>query len=256
MNTFGAQFRPCIDLHGGKVKQIVGSTLSDSEENLSTNFVASFSPAYYAKLYQKHNLTGGHVIQLGPGNTQAAKEALAAWPKGLQIGGGINDSNAQEWLACGAAQVIVTSFIFSDGKFCEENLMKLCKTVKKSELVLDLSCRKKDGKYFIVTDRWQKFTSLELNKDTLEFFAQYACEFLSHAVDVEGKCNGIDPTLVDTLGNYSPIPAVYAGGIRDISDIELIEKSGKGLVHYTIGSALDIFGGSLSFDEVVSRKQM
>ena len=148
MNTFGAQFRPCIDLHGGKVKQIVGSTLSDSEENLSTNFVASFSPAYYAKLYQKHNLTGGHVIQLGPGNTQAAKEALAAWPKGLQIGGGINDSNAQEWLACGAAQVIVTSFIFSDGKFCEENLMKLCSKVKKSELVLDLSCRKKDNKYY------------------------------------------------------------------------------------------------------------
>jgi phosphoribosylformimino-5-aminoimidazole carboxamide ribotide isomerase len=131
--------------------------------------------------------------------------------------------------------------------------MKLCSKVKKSELVLDLSCRKKDNKYYIVTDRWQKFTSLELNKDTLEFFAQYACEFLIHAVDVEGKCNGIDPTLVDTLGKYSPIPAVYAGGIKDISDIELIEKSGKGIVHYTIGSALDIFGGTLSFEEVVSR---
>ena len=118
-------FKPCIDLHDGKVKQIVGGTLSDAPESLKTNFVATKPPAYYAELYRENGLEGGHVIMLGKGNTDAAKEALAAWPgdwdkcsigyfdvdsrvpftDGLQVGGGINDQNCQEWIEAGAGKV-------------------------------------------------------------------------------------------------------------------------------------------------------
>ncbi|KAG6861614.1 Histidine biosynthesis bifunctional protein hisB, partial [Termitomyces sp. Mi166 len=98
-------FRPCIDLHDGQVKQIVGGTLSDaSPETLKTNFVASQSPGDFARLYRDNKLEGGHVIKLGPGNDAAAQEALGAWPGGLQIGGGINDQNAQEWIDVGASK--------------------------------------------------------------------------------------------------------------------------------------------------------
>ena len=243
-------FRPCIDLHDGVVKQIVGGTLTD--DGAKTNFVASHSPAYYAELYKKDDLTGGHVIKLGPGNDDAAREALAAWHGGLQIGGGITAENAQEWLDAGAAKVIVTSYIFKDGEILLANLEKLFAAVGRERLVLDLSCRKKtDGNYYIVTDRWQKFTNRILNRETLEFLASYASEFLIHAVDVEGKQSGIDEELLNILAAHSPLPCTYAGGIHTFEDIEKIISAGKGQIGYTVGSALDIFGGPLPYAEIV-----
>ena len=243
-------FRPCIDLHDGVVKQIVGGTLTDS--GATTNFVARHSPAYYAELYRRDDLTGGHVIKLGPGNDDAARKALAAWPGGLQIGGGITAENAQEWLDAGAAKVIVTSYIFKDGEILLGNLEKLVSAIGKSRLVLDLSCRKKaDGNYYIVTDRWQEFTNRMLNRETMEFLSSYASEFLIHAVDVEGKQSGIDGELLDILAADSPLPCTYAGGIHTFEDITKIISAGKGKIGYTVGSALDIFGGKLPYTEIV-----
>ncbi len=255
MTKKGAQFRPCIDLHKGKVKQIVGSSLSDTETTLRTNFVASQSPAYFACLYRELDLTGGHVIQLGQGNENAAKEALNAWRGGLQLGGGVTPENAPLWLDEGASHVIVTSYIFSEGELHLDRLERLRKTVGKKHLVLDLSCRKRDGKFFIVTDRWQKFTRLEVSPETLDFLAGYAAEFLIHAVDVEGKCGGMDSGLLALLAEHSPIDCVYAGGISSLRDVEQIERCGQGRIHYTIGSALDIFGGSLSLNQIAARQK-
>ena len=243
-------FRPCIDLHDGVVKQIVGGTLTDS--GATTNFVAQHSPAYYAELYRRDDLTGGHVIKLGPGNDDAAREALAAWPGGLQIGGGITAENAQEWLDAGAAKVIVTSYIFKEGEILLGNLEKLFSVIGKNRLVLDLSCRKKaDGNYYIVTDRWQKFTNRMLNGETMEFLSSYASEFLIHAVDVEGKQSGIDEELLNILAAHSPLPCTYAGGIHAFEDIAKIISAGKEKIGYTVGSALDIFGGKLPYAEIV-----
>lgn len=248
-----ALFRPCIDLHDGVVKQIVGGTLTD--EGAKTNFVAQHAPSYYAQLYKKDNLTGGHVIKLGPGNDDAARDALAAWRGGLQIGGGITVENAAEWLDAGAAKVIVTSYIFKDGKLLMSNLLKLLSAVGRENLVLDLSCRKKaDGNYYIVTDRWQKFTDHQLNKETLRNLSEYASEFLIHAVDVEGKQSGIDTELLDLLANHSPLPCTYAGGIHTFEDIDRITLAGKGKIGYTVGSALDIFGGPLPYARIAEFK--
>ncbi|MBQ9775425.1 MAG: phosphoribosylformimino-5-aminoimidazole carboxamide ribotide isomerase [Lentisphaeria bacterium] len=245
-------FRPCIDLHDGVVKQIVGGTLTD--EGAKTNFVAAHPPAYYAELYKKDDLTGGHVIKLGPGNDDAAREALAAWRGGLQIGGGITAENAADWLDAGAAKVIVTSYIFKDGELLMPNLAKLLKAVGKEHLVLDLSCRKKeDGNYYIVTDRWQKFTNRKLHAETLDFLADHASEFLIHAVDVEGKQSGIDEELLNILAAHSPLPCTYAGGIHSLSDIETIIAAGNGKIGYTVGSALDIFGGKLPYADIARR---
>lgn len=244
-------FRPCIDLHDGVVKQIVGGTLTD--KGAATNFVADHSPAYYAELYKKDHLPGGHVIKLGPGNDDAAREALAAWRGGLQIGGGITAENAQEWLDAGAAKVIVTSYIFQDGELLMPNLLKLLNAVGRERLVLDLSCRKKaDGCYYIVTDRWQKFTNMKLDADTLHHLAEYASEFLVHAVDVEGKQSGIDDDLLHLLADGSPLPCTYAGGIHSFEDIQKIISAGQGKIGYTVGSALDIFGGKLPYAKIVS----
>ena len=250
-----AEFRPCIDLHDGKVKQIVGSTLDQPGDSaLRTNFVSEKSPEYYAELYRRDDLTGGHVIQLGSGNQQAALAALGAWPGGLQLGGGVTDENAGFYLDAGAAKVIVTSFVFSDGMFKKERLEKLLKITGKDKLVLDLSCRRTaEGRYFVVTDRWRNFTELEITAATLDMFSKYCSEFLIHAVDVEGKQAGIDRKLLDILAKSSEIPCVYAGGISSFEDIALIEDAGQGRVHYTIGSALDIFGGKLAYSEVVRR---
>ena len=246
-------FRPCIDLHEGKVKQIVGSTLSDSGDAPETNFVAGHDAAWYAELYRCDKLTGGHVIKLGPGNDTAAKRALAAWPGGLQIGGGINCDNAREWLDAGAAQLIVTSYIFSDGELRLDNLARLFDITGRDRLVLDLSCRRRgDGNYCIVTDRWQKFTTTAIKAETLAFLSDFACEFLIHAVDVEGKQAGIDEELLALLAESSPIPCVYAGGISSFGDIGKIERAGRGKIAYTVGSALDIFGGNLSYCELVA----
>ena len=247
-------FRPCIDLHDGKVKQIVGSTLSDSESTVQTNFVAEHDSSWFAELYRRDGLAGGHVIKLGPGNDEAAKRALAAYPGGLQLGGGVTAENASEWLDAGAGQVIVTSYIFADGELKRDRLEKLFRATGRDRLVLDLSCRRlPGGGYRIVTDRWQKFTTLAVDAATLNQLADYACEFLVHAVDVEGRQSGIDAELLGILAEHSPIPCVYAGGIRNFDDIEQVRRAGNGRIGYTIGSALDIFGGPLSYAEVVRR---
>ena len=249
-----AGFRPCIDLHDGKVKQIVGGTLNTDcgEVNLQTNFVSAEPPAYYAGLYRRDGLTGGHVIKLGSGNDEAALEALRAYPGGLQIGGGINAGNAAGFLDAGASAVIVTSFVFAGGVFHEGNLQQLLSAVGKEHIVLDLSCRRTaDGRFMVVTDRWKNFTELEVNAATLAKLSGSCREFLIHAVDVEGKCSGIDRELVALLAADSPVKCVYAGGISSMQDIECIEETGRGMIDYTIGSALDIFGGTLSYDDVV-----
>jgi phosphoribosylformimino-5-aminoimidazole carboxamide ribotide isomerase len=233
-------FRPCIDLHEGKVKQIVGGTLG---EGLKTNFVSAQPASYFAELYRRDNLLGGHVIMLGPGNDSAAREALAAWPGGLQVGGGITATNAEEWLNAGAAHVIVTSWIFHDGALDQVRLAQLVKTIGAQRLVLDLSCRRRGDDYFVVTDRWQKFTELRVEAATLQTLAAHCAEFLVHAVDVEGLCRGIDGALVEKLAS-SPIPVTYAGGASSLADLELTMRLGRGRVDLTIGSALDIFGGT------------
>jgi len=236
-------FRPCIDLHDGKVKQIVGGTLDDSSGEATTNFVSERAPSWYAKLYQKDNLVGGHVIKLGPGNDEAAREALSAWPGGLQIGGGINADNAKDWLNAGASHVIVTSWVFRDGRLDRERLKQLVDSIGKESLILDLSCRKRAGRYFVCTDRWQKFTELEVTPNTLLDLSASCAEFLVHAVDVEGLCQGVDLELVRLLAESSPIPATYAGGARSMEDLVAVTAEGRGKVDLTIGSALDIFGG-------------
>ncbi len=243
------KFRPCIDLHEGVVKQIVGGTLSDADgeggrTHPATNFVSPRPPSYFAHLYHEDGLTGGHVIMLGPGNEAAAMDALAAWPGGLQVGGGITAENASLWLDRGAAAVIVTSFVFRDGTVERDRLRSLVDAVGKDRLVLDLSCRKRHGQYYIVTDRWQKFTHEVVDRSTLNELSRSCTEFLVHAADVEGLCAGIDEELVSILAQHSPIPTTYAGGVRDMEDVYRVERLGTGRIDITVGSALDIFGGS------------
>ena len=248
------EFRPCIDLHDGKVKQIVGSTLKDDDpESLQTNFTAEHSSSWFAKLYKKDNLTGGHIIKLGPGNSQAAEEALQAWPGGMQIGGGITAENGKEWLDKGASHVIVTSYVFKNGQIDQGNLQKLVQVVGKERLVLDLSCRKRGDDYYIVTDRWQKFTDVVVSPQVIDGFAKLCDEFLVHAADVEGQCAGIEEDLVTKLSDWSPIPTTYAGGVKDINDMKRIQELGNNRLHATVGSALDIFGGkTMTYQEAVA----
>lgn len=239
------KFRPCIDLHNGTVKQIVGSSLSDdSPGELKTNFTAEKPSSYYAEMYRQDNLTGGHIIKLGPGNDEAARAALAAWPGGMQLGGGITAENAAQWLDWGASHVIVTSYVFSAGRIDRDRLQKLLAAVGRKRLVLDLSCRRKGADYYIVTDRWQKFTDVVISREVLEDLAAFCDEFLIHAADVEGKCSGIEEALVEKLGRWCPIPATYAGGVRDLADLQRIHELGGGRLDVTVGSALDIFGGN------------
>ena len=254
-------FRPCIDLHEGRVKQIVGGTLNDAGPH--TNFVSDKSAAWYAGLYRRDGLAGGHVIMLGPGNEPEARAALAAFPGGLQVGGGINTDNARSWLDAGASQVIVTSWVFREGRMDWTRLDELVRLVGKNRLVLDLSCRKKNvasamqrepsshrpgatqiSAYFVVTDRWQKFTELAITPEVLQKLAASCAEFLVHAVDVEGLCRGIDRELVEKLGQWTPLPTTYAGGANSLADLEEVTRLGRGKVDLTIGSALDIFGGT------------
>src|SRR5579862_609324 len=235
-------FRPCIDLHEGKVKQIVGGSLGEAA-CLRTNFVSEKPAAWFAELYKRDGLTGGHVIMLGPGNETEARAALSAFPGGLQVGGGINAENARTWLDAGASHVIATSWVFREGRVDEGRLAELVKAVGPSRLVLDLSCRRRDGNYFVVTDRWQKFTELTLSSETLQKLARRCAEFLIHAVDVEGLCRGIDRELVEKLGQWTPLPTTYAGGANALGDLEEVTRLGQGKIDLTIGSALDIFGG-------------
>jgi len=248
------RFRPCIDLHEGRVKQIVGSTLSDgSSAALCTNFSSDLPPSWFARLYQQDNLTGGHVIMLGPGNEAAATDALSAWPGGLQLGGGITAANAEHWLELGASHVIVTSYVFHDGQLDCARLEHLRRLIGKERLVLDLSCRWQEDGYYVVTDRWQKFTQLRISKELLTELSASCAEFLIHAVDVEGKCMGVDERLLALLAEAdAPIPVTYAGGVGSMADLELIRKAGQGRIDVTVGSALDIFGGSgCTYKEVV-----
>ena len=245
------KFRPCIDLHNGKVKQIVGGSLADGQEP-ETNFVSEQPPAWFARLYKEDGLTGGHVIKLGTGNDDAAREALAAWPNGLQVGGGITADNALEWLDAGAAQVIVTSYIFQNGQIDPDRLQRLVAATGRDRLVLDLSCRKKDGQYHVVTDRWQTFTETVVEAESLKRLSDCCCEFLVHGVDVEGKQQGMDEELIALLAEHSPIPCVYAGGVRSFEDLEKLNQAGEGKIDVTVGSALDLFGGPLPYRDVVA----
>ena len=248
------RFRPCIDLHDGRVKQIVGSTLQDSDSaSLQTNFSSKLSPSHYARMYQRDNLVGGHVIMLGPGNEEAAVDALTAWPGGLQLGGGITVDNAGRWLERGASHVIITSHVFHDGRLDADRLYRLCRLTGRDRLVLDLSCRWRVDGYYVVTDRWQNFTDLRISKEVLAELADSCDEFLIHAVDVEGKCMGVDERLINLLAEHATIPITYAGGIGSMDDLYLIREAGKGRIDATVGSALDIFGGSgCSYEEVVT----
>lgn len=243
------KFRPCIDLHDGRVKQIVGSSLSDSGAGLKTNFETDRSPAWFAELYKKDGIRGGHVIMLGKGNIDAAKAALAAYPGGLQVGGGITADNALEYLNAGASHVIVTSWIFPDGKLDRERLERLSQTVGKERLVLDLSCKRvsdpedANPRWKIATNRWQTLIDIEITAETLEDLSRYCDEFLIHAADVEGKQQGMDDELIMILAEYSPIPCTYAGGAKSLKDLEHCKKISNGKIDLTIGSALDLFGG-------------
>lgn len=252
------QFRPCIDIHNGKVKQIVGGSLRDRGDEAQENFISEQDAAFYADFYRKDDLKGGHIVLLNPQTSpyyeqtkQQALRALHAWRGGLQVGGGIRDDNAQEWLDAGASHVIVTSFVFRDGRLDYGNLEKISAAVGKENLVLDVSCRKKEDTYYIVTDRWQKFTDVKLDLAVLTELAGYCDEFLVHAVDVEGKANGIEPELVRLLGQYEGIPVTYAGGVGSFDDLRELSRLGQNRVNVTIGSALDLFGGSLEYRKVV-----
>lgn len=252
------EFRPCIDIHNGKVKQIVGSSLRDEGDRASENFVSHKDAAYYAGLYREYGIKGGHIILLNAPESpyyEATKEqamlALRAYPLGLQVGGGITAENAQEYLDAGASHVIVTSYVFQNGNVNYENLHKLYEKVGKKRLVLDVSCRKKDGVYYIVTDRWQKYTQVVLSYETLERLSAYCDEFLIHAVDVEGKADGIETQLVNFLGGLRDLTITYAGGVHSFEDLETLKQAGRGNIHVTIGSALDLFGGNMPFEKVL-----
>ncbi len=252
------RFRPCIDIHNGKVKQIVGGSLKDAHGEAVENFVSHYDAAWYAEMYRRFDLPGGHIILLNPAGTPAyeadlaqAEAALAAYPGGMMIGGGVNAGNAARFLDMGASHVIVTSYVFRDGEIRFDRLEEMRQAVGKDHLVLDLSCRKKDGRYYIVTDRWQRFTELELNTDTLDMLSQYCSEYLIHAVDVEGKASGIEETLAALLGTWHKLPVTYAGGVGSEEDIRLLCRLGQGHLDVTIGSALDIFGGNIPFENVL-----
>ncbi len=248
------RFRPCIDLHNGKVKQIVGGSLDDS--GALENFVSDKGAAYYAELYKRDNLSGGHVIMLGPGNEDEVFSALKAYPGGLQVGGGINPGNAMDYIDAGATHVIVTSYVFAHGKINMENLEAIKSSVGREHLVLDLSCRFKEGKYYVVTDRWQKFTEYEINRSNIARLEEYCDELLVHAADVEGLKQGIDERLVSLLAECCSIPVTYAGGVKDLSDVNKVYNRGQGRIDLTIGSALDIFGGSISYMELIKMKEL
>lgn len=252
------QFRPCIDIHNGKVKQIVGSSLRDAGDQAEENFVAEQDGAFFAKLYKDAGIRGGHIILLNPEQSEyyeATREqallALHEYPGGLQIGGGIHAGNAASFIKEGASHVIVTSYVFKDGRISFENLKRLVSAVGKEHLVLDLSCRFREDGYYIVTDRWQKFTEEKVTTELLDRLAEYCDEFLVHAVDVEGKASGIEEELASLLGRWNRIPVTYAGGVRNFDDLRKIRELGHGHLNVTIGSALDLFGGTMSYQKVL-----
>ena len=252
------EFRPCIDIHNGKVKQIVGGSLVDAGNLADENFVAEQDAAFFAHLYKEARIRGGHIILLNAKDSEfyeatkaQALMALHEYPMGLQVGGGITDENAEEFLQAGASHVIVTSYVFRDGKIHYDNLCRLKEAVGKERLVLDLSCRRRGDDYYIVTDRWQKFTDERISAKLLDELCEYCDEFLVHAVDVEGKSAGIEEPLAELLGSWGRIPITYAGGVGSFKDLERLKVLSKGRLHVTIGSALDLFGGPMEFEKVI-----
>lgn len=251
------EFRPCIDIHNGLVKQIVGSSLSDQNGAGETNFVSNEDPSYFAGLYKENNLKGGHVIILNSVGSseyelskEAAFKALKEYPGGLQIGGGITDENGLEFIKAGASHVIVTSYLFEDGDLCIPKMKNLTLTIGKEHVVFDLSCRKYEDGYHIMCDRWQTKTDRILDGKLLRDLEMYCDEYLIHAVDVEGKKSGVEGELIEMLSYYSGNAVTYAGGIKDLDDIDVIYQKGKGKINFTIGSSLDIFGGNIKLDDV------
>ena len=256
------EYRPCIDIHNGKVKQIVGASLEDEGDRADENFVSKRNADFFAEFYAKDGLKGGHVIMLNKQDSpyyeetkQQALLALHTYPQGMQIGGGITAENAAYFLDEGASHVIVTSYVFADGRINEEHLRRLTDAVGKEHIVLDLSCRRRDDDYYVVTDRWQKFTKEKVTPDLLDELSGYCDEFLIHAADVEGKCRGIEEELVQMLGTWGRIPMTYAGGISDYQDITHIKELSDGKSNITIGSALDLFGGPLNYETVLKYVQ-
>lgn len=252
------RFRPCIDIHNGQVKQIVGGSLRDEGDEAEENFVSQQNGDFFARLYKKYGLAGGHIILLNPASSgyyeddvRQAQLALTEYPGGLQIGGGINADNAQRFIDMGASHVIATSYVFRDGSISYDNLRTLVNAVGREHLVLDLSCRKRDGEYYIVTDRWQKFTDVKVDENTLDELSGYCDEYLIHAVDVEGKASGIEEDVARMLGHWGGLPVTYAGGVASFDDLETLRRLGRDKVDVTIGSALDIFGGNMAFRDIV-----
>lgn len=246
------RFRPCVDLRDGRVVQIVGGSLGDRYgAEPVTNFETDRDAAEYARMYLEDGLRGGHVIMLGPGNEAQALRACRAYPGGLQVGGGITPENADRYLDAGASHVIVTSYVFCDGQVNRERVRNMVTAVGRERLVLDLSCRRRDGDYVVVTDRWQRFTGVRVDAETLESLGEDCAEYLVHGVDQEGKRLGIEAGLVTLLGDHSPIPVTYAGGARELGDLDRVKRLGGGRVDLTIGSALDIFGGDVAYRDVV-----
>jgi phosphoribosylformimino-5-aminoimidazole carboxamide ribotide isomerase len=255
----GMEFRPCIDIHNGKVKQIVGGSLKDAGDSAHENFVSEHDAAYFADLYKRSGLKGGHVILLNSKDSEYYNEtkmqalgALAAYPGGLQAGGGITPDNAGEFISAGASHVIVTSYVFKDGRIRYDRLKEMTAAVGKEHLVLDVSCRKTADGYMVVTDRWQNMTMEKTDLSLLERLSEYCDEFLIHAVDVEGKADGIEKELTGMLGTWEGMPITYAGGVHSLDDIRLIKELGNNRVNVTIGSALDIFGGGLKWEDVIA----
>ena len=255
------KFRPCIDIHNGKVKQIVGGSLKDEGNQAITNFASEYGADFYAKMYKRDGLTGGHIILLNSKESEyyeATKDqavlALRTYPSGMQIGGGITAKNAKEYIEAGASHVIVTSYVFKDGEIFWDNLKSLVEVVGKEHVVLDLSCRKKEGKYYVVTDRWQTFTSVEVTPHLLDDLSKYCDEFLIHGVDVEGKSSGVELELVKLLADWNGIPITYAGGIGSMEDLEVFQEASGGKLDFTIGSALDLFGGKIPYEKLIKTK--
>ncbi|NLL80495.1 MAG: phosphoribosylformimino-5-aminoimidazole carboxamide ribotide isomerase [Clostridiales bacterium] len=252
------KFRPCIDIHNGKVKQIVGGSLKDEGNHAEENFVSEQGGAFFADFYRSLGISGGHIILLNKEGSEffeaTKKQALAAlrtYPGGMQVGGGITAENAEEYLKAGASHVIVTSYVFRDGEINLKRLERLKETVGKEHLVLDLSCRKKEDGYYIVTDRWQKYTKVKLEKEALEYFSGFCDEFLIHAVDVEGKASGIESKIAGLLGSFGKCPVTYAGGVHSFEDLKELKRLGQDRVDVTIGSALDLFGGDMELEKVI-----
>lgn len=251
------KFRPCIDIHNGKVKQIVGGSLKDQGDYAITNFASEYGADFYANKYKKDGICGGHIILLNAKTSEfyeatkaQAMMALQAYPSGLQIGGGVTAENAKEYIDAGASHVIVTSYVFQDGEVNWGNLEKLCAAVGKEHLVIDLSCRKKDENYYVVINRWQTFTNVKISYDILDQFAEYCDELLIHGVDVEGKSSGVELELVKLLANWNKLPITYAGGIGSLDDLAEFRAVSEGKLDFTIGSALDLFGGTISYEIV------